>query len=139
MNAELRESFDQHEWQLRDVRVTQLILDPGSVRIVAWQLNGSADIRLGAPFVYAEADGREREIDPEQTGQVAPLLSLVHRSIDLITVHRSGTLLLRFGDGSSIRIDPHPQFEAWEARGKGAFEELAYLCNPGGGSPWGAA
>ena len=33
----------------------------------------------------------------------------------------------------------YPQFEAWEARGEGAFEGLAYLCGPGGGSPWGAA
>ncbi|HMG19526.1 MAG TPA: DUF6188 family protein [Gemmatimonadales bacterium] len=139
MKAELHESLDQHAWKLQDVTVTQLVLDPGGLRIVAWHVDGSAEFRLGSPFSYTEADGLAREIDPEQAEQVSPLLALVGRPLTRITVERSGRLELAFGDGSLLRIDPDSQFEAWEARGKGAFEGLAYLCGPGGGSPWGAA
>ena len=139
MKAELHESLDQHNWELQDVTVTQLVLDPGGLRIVAWHVDGSAEFRLGSPFSYTEADGLAREIDPEQAEQVSPLLALVSRPLTRVTVERSGGLELAFGDGSLLRIDPDPQFEAWEARGEGAFEGLAYLCGPGGGSPWGAA
>jgi hypothetical protein len=119
--------------------ITQVIVDPGSVRIVAWDIAGSLDIRLGSAFVYSEPDGRERTMDPEHPEQLAPLLTVVNRSLERATILRTGALLLRLGDGSSIRCDPDAHFEAWEARGVGALEAAAYLCNPGGGSPWGAA
>jgi uncharacterized protein DUF6188 len=139
MKVELHETTDQHDWELQDVAVTQLVVDPGALRIIAWHAEGSAEFRLGSVFSYTEPDGLERKVDPDQTEQVSPLLALVSRPLDRVTVRRSGELRLAFGDGSSIQIDPDPRFEAWEARGDGAFEELSYLCGPGGGSPWGAA
>ena len=53
---------------------------------------------------------------------------------DVITV--TGQLMIQFGDGSSIAIEPHLRVEAWEIQGGGALEGLAYLCQPGGGMPW---
>ena len=139
MKADFQRAADEHRWNLRDATVTQLVIDPASVRIVSWHLRGSTDIRLGQCFTYTEADGTERLVDPGHPEQAAPLLALVTHRIDEVTVHRSGVLHLRFGDGSRIRIEPHPQFEAWEARGEGALGDLNYLCIPGGGPPWGAA
>ena len=107
MKAELHESLDRHDWELQDVTVTQLVLDPGALRIVAWHADGSAEFRLGSPFSYTEADGLAREIDPEQAEQVSPLLALVSRPLTRITVERSGQLALAFGDGSLLRIEPH--------------------------------
>ena len=139
MLVKLKRSFDQHTWTFGDVRVSQLVLDPGSIRLIAWHLNGSADIRLFTPFEFVEPDGSKREVDPEQAEQVAPLLTLVQLSITGIEVTRAGSLQIAFGDGSSIGIEPHSKYEAWEANGEGALKELAYLCGPGGGSPWGSA
>ena len=51
MNAQLIESADEHHWVLLDHRVTQLVIDRSSIRIQTWSLDGSADIRLAAPFV----------------------------------------------------------------------------------------
>src|SRR6185295_14832933 len=100
-------------------------------------MDGTAEFRLGSPFRYVEGGGTEHAIDPGQPEQAAPLLGLITRPLKCVTVRRSGSLTLEFGDGSRLHIDPHPQLDAWEARGEGAFDELGYLCGPGGGSPWG--
>ena len=136
MTADLTETPDEHRWSLRDHRVTQLLMDLRSFRFQTWSLEASAEIRLAVPFTYWEPDGLERQLDPEEPEQLAPLLSLLGRSIDTLTIARRGQLTIRFGDGSSIGIEPHPRVEAWEIQGGGALEGLGYLCNPGGGAPW---
>ena len=74
------------------------------------------------PFTFAEADGREWIIDPEAHAQLAPLLTLLGRMLEEMEISRDGSLSMRFGDSSRIRVAPHPKYEAWEAHGSGGLE-----------------
>jgi hypothetical protein len=137
MSATLDESPNRHRWVLDDHRVTQLLIDLASFRFQTWTMQASAEVRIGVPFTYREPDGVERRIDPEEPEQLAPLLTLLGRSIDTLVIDRTGELAVDFGEGSRISVRPHPRFQAWEIQGGGALEGLGYICGPGGGSPWG--
>ncbi len=106
MKAQLIESDEEHHWVLLDHRVTQLVIDRESIRIQTWSLDGSADIRLAAPFVSQLPSGATRGIDPRDTERLAPCLALVGVGVRSVTVTRQGTLTLAFGDGSTITVDP---------------------------------
>ena len=136
MSAQVVLSPDEHRWTLSGHRITQLAIDQTSVRVQTWTLDASAEVRLVAPFTFHEPDGVERRIDPEEPEQVAPMLSLVGRTIELLVVSRSGHLELAFGDGSTVHASPHARLEAWELQGGGALEGMAYRCDAGGGAPW---
>ena len=136
MKASLIESQDEHHWVLLDHRVTQLLIDADSVRLQTWSLDGSADVRLAAPFTLRPASGADRGLDPAATESLAPALALLRRGIRSLTVARTGTLTLSFSDGSSIIAEPHPRLESWEVHGGGVLEGMSYICAPGGGAPW---
>ena len=137
MSAELEPLANEHRWRLSDRVVTQLVLDPSALRLHTWALDGSAEIRFAAPFSFSPPSGPPIIVDPEQPGTLAPVLELLNRALSTIVVHRTGELELTFADGTRLRADPHPRFEAWEITGSGSLEELSYLAQPGGGSPWG--
>ena len=136
MSAEVTLSPGEHRWVLAGHRVTQIAVDLTSFRFLTWTLDASAEIRLLVPFTFHEPDGVQRSLDPEEPEQLAPLLSLLGRSIELIVVTRRGELRLAFGDGSSLVAASHPRVLAWEVQGGGALEGMAYRCEPGGGRPW---
>ena len=131
MNAQLIESEDEHHWVLLDHRVTQLVIDRSSIRIQTWSLEGSADVRLAAPFVVSLASGAARRIDPTDTERLAPCLALVGLAVRSVTVTRTGTLTLAFSDGSSIAAAPDPRRQAWDVQGGGILEGMAYAGQPG--------
>ena len=136
MSAEVSLSPGGHRWVLSGHRVTQVAVDLTSFRFQTWTLEASAEIRLIVPFTFHEPDGVERRLDPEEPEQLAPLLSLLGRAIELLVVTSRGELQLAFGDGSSLHSVPHPRVDAWEVQGGGALEGMAYRCAPGGGIPW---
>ena len=136
MTATLDATPEQHAWTFEGHRITQLTIDAGAVRIATWTLQASAEIRLDTPFRFVEADGTARRIDPDEPEQLAPLLTLVGRSVEHLTVTRAGELEVSFGDGSRLFAWPHPLHEAWHVAGGGALEGMAYQCLPGGGMPW---
>ena len=131
MKAQLIESDDEHHWVLLDHRVTQLIIDHASIRIQTWSLDGSADIRLGAPFISHLANGTRRAIDPRETERLAPCLALVGLGVRSVTVTRTGTLTLAFSDGSMLTAPPDPRQSAWDVQGGGVLEGMAYAGEPG--------
>ena len=131
MNAQLIESEDEHHWVLLDHRVTQLVIDRSSIRIQTWSLEGSADIRLGAPFVVHLTSGVARPIDPTETERLAPCLALVGLGVRSVTVTRTGTLTLAFTDGSSLSASPDPRRSSWDVQGGGILEGMAYVGQPG--------
>lgn len=131
MNAQLIESDDEHHWVLLDHRVTQLVIDPSSIRIQTWSLDGSADVRLAGPFVAQLANGAARQIDPADTERLGPCLALVGLGVRSVTVTRSGTLTLAFSDGSSISASPDPRRQTWDIQGGGILEGMAYAGQPG--------
>lgn len=136
MSAEVSLSPEEHRWVLSGHRVTQLAVDLTSLRFLTWTLEASAEIRLAVPFVFREPDGITRTLDPDEPEQLAPLLSLLGRSIELLVVTRRGGLELGFGDGSSLECSAHPRTDAWEVQGGGALEGMAYRGVAGGGAPW---
>ena len=131
MNAQLIESEDEHHWVLLDHRVTQLVIDRSSIRLQTWSLEGSADVRLAAPFSIQLASGAQRHIDPAETERLAPCLALVGLGVRSVTVTRAGTLTLAFTDGSSISASPDPRRQSWDLQGGGILEGMAYAGQPG--------
>jgi uncharacterized protein DUF6188 len=131
VNAQLIESDDEHHWVLLDHRVTQLVIDRSSIRLQTWSLEGSADVRLAAPFTIQLASGAQRQIDPAETERLAPCLALVGLGVRSVTVTRAGTLTLAFTDGSSISASPDPRRQSWDVQGGGILEGMAYAGQPG--------
>jgi hypothetical protein len=131
VKAQLIESDDEHHWVLLDHRVTQLVIDRESMRIQTWSLDGSADIRLAAPFVMELASGGTRRIDPTDTERLAPCLALLGLGVRSITVTRTGTLTFAFSDGSTLIAAPDPRREAWDIQGGGVLEGMVYAGKPG--------
>jgi len=145
MGATLIESPDEHHWVLLDHQVTQLIIDVGSFRLQTWSLEGSAEIRCSAPFALRQASGAERTIDPAETETLAPVLSLLRRRLESITVTRDGELTATFSGGLSLaasggravaggRGPGRPGVRGagggsapWEVQGGGALEGMSYV------------
>ena len=135
MSATPDVSPDRHRWRFRAHRVTQLLVDLRSFRFQTWTLQASTEVRLAAPFTLRLADGTEYQIDPEEPERLAPVLTLLDRTLESLTATRAGELMLAFSDGSTLRCAAGPGRRAWEVQGGGALEGLAYR---GGGAkaPW---
>lgn len=138
MLASLIESPDEHHWVLLDHRVTELAMDMQSFRFQTWSLDGSAAVRVAAPFTLRlTSGGAERTLDPAETQALAPTLALLRRRMTSLTVTSAGELSAEFADGMALLVRPSLRLEAWEVVGGGLLEGLSYRCPPGGGAPWG--
>lgn len=131
MRAQLIESDDEHHWVLLDHQVTQLLIDLRSFRLQTWSMDGSAEVRLEAPFRLRSGSGAERTLDPRTPEALAPALALLGLGLRSVTVTRAGTLTVAFGDGSTLEAVPHPRHEAWEVQGGGILEAMAYKSSDG--------
>lgn len=136
MSAILEELPDRHRWSFDEHRVTRLSVELGAVRLETWTLQASAELRLGVPFTLRQADGIERTIDPDEPEQLAPMLTLVGRALEALTVTRPGDLVAGFSDGTVLHVEPHARYEAWQLQGGGGLEGMSYVCGPGGGPVW---
>ena len=131
MGATLIESPDEHHWVLLDHQVTQVVVEAGSFRVQTWSLEGSAEIRCSAPFTLRQSSGSERTIDPTETETLAPVLGLLRRRLESITVTRDGELTATFSGGLSVVITGGRRGgavgrSAWEVQGGGALEGMSY-------------
>jgi hypothetical protein len=145
MGATLIESPDEHHWVLLDHQVTQIVIAVGSFRVQTWSLEGSAEIRCSAAFTLRHGSGTERTIDPAEMETLAPLLSLLRRRLESITVTRDGELTATFSGGMSLvvrgdrataagRVPAKPGAREagggnapWEVQGGGALEGMSYV------------
>lgn len=126
MGATLIESSDEHHWVLLDHQVTQLVVESASLRIQTWALDASAEIRCAAPFALRQSSGAERTLDPSETETLAPLLTLLRRRLESITVTRDGELTAGFSGGTSLVVPSGRRTPAWEVQGGGALEGMSY-------------
>ena len=133
MGATLIESPDEHHWVLLDHQITQIAVDTSSFRIQTWSLEGSAEIRCSAPFTLRQASGSERIIDPTESETLAPLLALLRRRVESLTITREGELTVGFSGGSSIVVGAprtsgsgSRRAVGWEVQGGGALEGMSY-------------
>jgi hypothetical protein len=137
VTAELTKTRDEHTWSFEQRQVTQLIIDPAAFRFQTWDLGGAAEVRVGVPFSLRLGGGDPLALDPDHARQLAPALALLGLELRSIRVRRVGDLRVEFADGTVLEVEPHPAYEAWEISGVDRLAGLAYLCGPGGGSPWG--
>src|SRR3982751_6363530 len=126
MSATLIESADEHHWVLLDHRVTTLIVEPTSFRLQTWSLDASAEVRCAAPFTLRQPSGAERLLDPAETETLAPVLSLLRRRLESITVTRDAELTAAFNGGVSLVVGGRRGPAAWEVQGGGALEGMSY-------------
>ncbi len=98
--------------------VTQVRIDYAFGLIIETydERRASTSIRIGSPFEYVQ-DGVTLRVDPEQTEQLAPLLTLHKAGVNEGFAIKDGNLVLRFDGGREIRVAPNEQYEAWEASG----------------------
>jgi hypothetical protein len=125
MTAELRDLGDRHEWALTEHRVTQFAVELSAVRLHAWSMQASLEVRITSPFTIREADGSERTAEPGEPEQLAPLLTLVGRYLELVTVGRDA-LELALSDGTTLHVPGRRQQDAFEVQGGGALEGMEY-------------
>lgn len=136
MKAQLIESDEEHHWVLLEHRVTQLAVDLHAVRVQTWSMDGSAEIRIAAPFTLRLTSGGVRELDPARPETLAPALALVGLMVRSLTMARSGGLAVQVGDDATIEVPPDARVAAWEVQGGGVLEGMIYRCPPRGGVPW---
>jgi Family of unknown function (DUF6188) len=131
MGATLIESPDEHHWVLLDHQVTQIVIDASSFRVQTWSLEGSAEIRCAVPFTLHQGSGVGRALDPAETETLAPILGLLRRRLESLTITRDGELTAAFGGGVSLIVGRRPagagrRDAGWEVQGGGALEGMSY-------------
>lgn len=136
MPATLLESDDEHHWMLLDHRVTQLVFDARAVRLQTWSLDSAVEVRVTGPFRFVTARGGERRLDPGETEGLAPVLGLLRRAVQSLTITRAGDLVVELGDGAALRVAPSARVEAWDVVGAGSMEGMSYRCPTDGRAPW---
>lgn len=96
---------------------------------VSLDLGADNEVRVETDFVMRTADGdRHFSLGAESVDQAA-LDSLLGQEVTSAVVGESGALFLAFGDGVSLRVEPHDVYEAWTFAGPGGRK---VVCMPGG-------
>jgi hypothetical protein len=113
---------------LGGAQVSRLVID---YRFrLQFEVDGSAVwLALSTPFVLT-VYGAGSPIDPEDTSSLLPALRLLHDKIARVSVSPPGILAVSFDSGSTLRIAPDPNYEAWEYIGP---SHAQVICLPGGG------
>lgn len=126
MGATLIESPDEHHWVLLDHQVTQISVDVAGLRIQTWSLEASAEVRCASRFTFRHGSGAERILDPADAETLAPVLGLIRRRLESITVSRDGDLTVAFSGGVVIVASRARAGAGWEVHGAGALEGMSY-------------
>jgi hypothetical protein len=85
-------------------------------------------LRIGCPLTTTNGPVTA-SYDPEKSVQCGPLLALLHDRVHSAKATRTGRLEIVFTSGLTLRVDPHPQFEAWELVGSDGTRVISV---PGG-------
>jgi hypothetical protein len=96
-----------------------------------------AEIRDGSRIVFVPGSRPEPDLYADVGfaelvdggGATIPLTALVGRTVSAASAP-SGSLRLAFTDGSVLRCDPDPQYEAWQVAG--GDPQALIVCEPGG-------
>jgi hypothetical protein len=131
MHASLIESEDEHHWVLLDHRVTEVHVTARVVRLRTWSLDGSVELSLSTPFVVRLGSGAAKTLDPSRPESLAPLLALVGKPVQSLTISRKGDATVAFDDGVTIEAGRDPRVVSWELLGGGILEGLGYRSAPG--------
>ncbi|MGB8840195.1 MAG: DUF6188 family protein [Aliidongia sp.] len=85
-------------------------------------------LHIETPFCF-KRNGQNTILNPSESENLAPILSLFNKSISHIEVKRTGHIELFFADTYSIECDSNMNYEAWQFSCVGKF---LLVCLPGG-------
>jgi hypothetical protein len=137
MPAYLDRAPERHTWTFSGSPVTQLVVDSASVRLQAWTLDATVELRLESPFRFTDAERGRVDVDPAAAVQVAPMLALLGVGLRRMILRRDGELVVEFASGALIEAAPDAGYEAYEVQVDGPGGRTAYLAMPGGAPLWG--
>ena len=132
---DLVEHGDHWELPLAGRTVTRCLVDH-AFGLQFWSPAAELELRIEGPFCLREPDGSEQAMEPEEIRSLAPALHLFQRKVSSARAYKDGRLEVLFTDGSSLRVVPAEQYEAWEMFGGGQRlvsspgGELAVWCAP---------
>lgn len=135
MLSQLISTDDEHHWVLLDHAVAQLAIERRAFRLQTWSLDGSIELRVGAPCVLVVGSGTRRELVPTAPETLAPLLALVGATVRSLTVTREPRLVVEFADESVLEL-VGAGTDAWTVQGGGVLEGMAYRSPERGLAPW---
>lgn len=114
-----------------DLPVTQLRFDP----TFTFTVDARVDVTIETPFEFARPSGKLM-LEPENTLALAPLLGLHGAVISNASATRDGILTVHFANGTSLVVQPHDSYEAWNVVGRRSdaddAEPFRIVCMPGG-------
>lgn len=136
MKSKMMENDDRREWNLEGQEVTYLHIDFRFAFECWWPRDNLLTVIIESPFEFRHL-GRTVVCKPEDVNSLTEVISILHKPLSAFTAFRDGRLLVTFSDGAEIFVAKDPQYESWEAEGKGELADLSLLCTPHEGSPWG--
>lgn len=90
--------------------------------------NEHARVTIGGHLIFNKGIDRLK-IDPEASGEPAPLLSLLRSTVKDAVIGAEGELAVSFSTGARITVPADPTYEAWELS---APLDGIIVCMPGG-------
>jgi hypothetical protein len=137
----MKEYSDRRVWSFDGHEVTCLLIDYRFEIEIWWADRGRdncATFTIEAPFILRGES--EQTCDPERTDSLAPALRLLHQPVESVTAYRNGLLLLRFTDGTEVRVPKRRDgYETWQAFGSGELHDISMLCSAHDVAPWGGS
>src|SRR3979411_3322138 len=123
---------DRRVWHLKDYEVETLILSYTLIMYLHGppnkQQSNDATIQIYGPFFFRHQK-LETEFDPAHPETLGPVLDILHKRVESLTVFRSGNLILSFENGDEITVEKRWDVETWESFGKGATLDIGMLCS----------
>ena len=87
------------------------------------------EVRIETDFSVLMSDRDLRVSLETDSIEQAPFHSLVGQAVTSSMAENSGTLVVAFGDGTTLRVEPNDVYEAWTIAGP---DGKKIVCMPGG-------
>ena len=107
--------------------ITQVFLHEQAAGLVFESDRGVYEWYVEEPLLL-RSGGSTSRLNPKVPISMAPLLSLLCRTVDATALDNDGTLRLRVQRGIELECSPHPTREVWQLTGPGGF---LLVCMPG--------
>jgi hypothetical protein len=116
--------------------VTQMRVDHGFALVLVPPDDAlpASVLLIGGAFSFQRANGDEHDyVDGYARELLGPALEhLFSQEVQAASTSAAGELTLSFVSGASLRVPPHPRFEAWSISGP---DTPTLVSPPGGGWP----
>ena len=109
--------------------ITQVFLHEHAAGLVFESDQGVYEWYVEEPLLL-RSGGSISRLNPKVPISMAPLLSLLRRTVDATALENDGTLRLRVQRGIELECSPHPTREVWQLTGPRGF---LLVCMPGNG------